>query len=485
MATNNSAAASPLVQRKFGFRDVLAYGAGDFGCNMSFALKGTLSLFWTQFMGINPITMASLLLLVQVWDAVNDPLIGAMVDADKHHYKRNKFLQYVWVGSIGLLVAGALCFVPWQSAPYVVKCILFVAGYILWDAFYTIANVPYGSMLSLISNDAADRAKLSTGRSVGSMAGGMSAQMILPMLIYDDNNELLGTRIFFIALVMGVLGFLAFQFMLKNTVLRVDTELRLKEDAPKFNPLVATKNFLRNRPAVGATLAPVGMFIGMYGATTASQIMFQSYFQNARISGVLSMVSYAGMFLFIPFVTPIVRKFGKKEAVTVGACVCVAAYVLMLVLPITPDGRGLAMFVACQLLNALGGGIGQCISWSLMADAMDYEEWKFGTRNEGTTYALHSFFRKLAQGIGPSLGLVLAASFGYNEALGAAQTAETALNMRYLTAAMYLVSALMQFVAYGLVFNLDKKTLAQMEQDLGKKHEDMKADITKMVGGDD
>lgn len=57
MATKNSAAASPLVQRKFGFRDVLAYGAGDFGCNMSFALKGTLSLFWTQFMGINPITM--------------------------------------------------------------------------------------------------------------------------------------------------------------------------------------------------------------------------------------------------------------------------------------------------------------------------------------------------------------------------------------------------------------------------------------------
>lgn len=485
MATTSSATASPLTKRKFGMLDVVAYGAGDFGCNMSFALKGTLSLFWTQFMGITPVTMASLLLLVQVWDAVNDPMIGAMVDADRHQYKRNKFLQYVWVGSIGLLVAGALCFVPWTSAPYVVKCILFVAGYILWDAFYTIANVPYGSLLSLISNDAADRAKLSTGRSVGSMAGSMSAQMILPMLIYDANNEILGTRIFFIALVMGVLGFIAFQFMLKNTVVRVDTDVRLKEDAPKFNPLVAAKNFLRNRPAVGATLAPVGMFIGMYGATTASQIMFQSYFQNARISGVLSMVSYAGMFLFIPFVTPIVRKFGKKEAVTVGACVSVAAYVLMLVLPITPDGKGLAMFVACQLLNALGGGIGQCISWSLMADAMDYEEWKFGTRNEGTTYALHSFFRKLAQGVGPSLGLVLAAALGYDETLKAAQTAATALNMRYLTAAMYLFSALVQLVAFGLIFNLDKKTLARMEADLGKQHEDMKADLSQMVGGED
>ena len=64
--------------------------------------------------------------------------------------------------------------------------------------------------------------------------------------------------------------------------------------------------------------------------------------------------------------------------------------------------------VGCIGACRLGGGIGSCLSWSLMADAIDYNEWKFGVREEGTTYALHSFFRKLAQGIGPSLGLVLA-----------------------------------------------------------------------------
>ena len=219
---------------------MLAYGLGDFGCNMSFALKGTLTIFWTQYMGIDSILMASLLLLVQVWDAINDPVIGAMVDADKRQYKRNKFLAYIWAGSVGLLVAGALCFVPWTGAPYVVKCILFVAGYILWDAFYTVANVPYGSMLSLITADPVERAKLSTGRSVGSMVGSISASVILPMLIYDASNNLLGERIFIIALVMGILGFIAFQFMIRNTVVRVDTQVTLKEDAPKFNPLKAT-----------------------------------------------------------------------------------------------------------------------------------------------------------------------------------------------------------------------------------------------------
>ena len=105
---------------------------------------------------------------------------------------------------------------------------------------------------------------------------------------------------------------------------------------------------------------------------------------------------------------------------------------------------------------------------------MDYEEWKFGVRNEGTTYAMHSFFRKLAQGIGPSLGLVLATALGYDAALKADQTAAVALNMRYLTASMYLLSAVIQFVAYAFIYNLDKKTLARMEHDLGRDNNEEK-----------
>ena len=162
--------------------------------------------------------------------------------------------------------------------------------------------------------------------------------------------------------------------------------------------------------------------------------MFQSYFQNARISGVIGMLSYIRLFLYAPFIGKIAARFGKKEAITFGCSISVLAYVLMLVLPLSPDSTGLLLFVLCQLLNALGAGIGTCLSWSLMADAMDYEEWKFGVRNEGTTYAMHSFFRKLAQGIGPSLGLVCATALGYDAALKAQQTAEVALNMRYLTA---------------------------------------------------
>lgn len=108
--------------RKFGMIDKLAYGAGDFACNMSFALKGYLMVFWTQYMGITEATYATLLILVQIWDAVNDPLIGAMIDSDRRKYKRGKFKAYIFAGSLGLIIAGALCFIPAPNAPSKTSC---------------------------------------------------------------------------------------------------------------------------------------------------------------------------------------------------------------------------------------------------------------------------------------------------------------------------------------------------------------------------
>ena len=457
--------------RKFGMRDSFAYAAGDFGCNMSFALKGTMALFWTQFMQMDSILYAALLIVVQVWDAINDPLIGSIVDADKRQYKRNKFLSYIFVGSIGLIIGGALCFVPWQSASAAAKVIIFVCGYVLWDAFYTIANVPYGSLLSLISKEPADRASLSAWRSVGSLVGNMVPMVILPFLIYDKNNNIVGERVFFAALLMGILGFIAFQFMIRNTEIRVEEPVKCNEGQPKFNVLKAIKNFLHNRPAVGATVAAMGMFLGMQGATTAVQVLFQSYFANAKISGVVKLFAMIPIFLFTPLARKMVVKYGKKELSVFGSICSVVACVAMLILPITPDMSGLMIYIICQLINSLGMGIYSTVSWALMGDAIDYNEWKHGVREEGVTYSLHSFFRKLSQGIGPALALVIMAALGYVEADKGNQTFEVAMNMRYLVAALYTMSALLQLIGLGLIYNLDKKKLAKMNEELDAKRE--------------
>jgi len=451
--------------RKFGIRDSVAYAAGDLGCNMSFALKGTIMpIFWTQFMGMD-LWYSLLIVIVQVWDAINDPLIGSLIDSDRRKYKRNKFLQYIWAGSIGLIVGGACCFLPFPNAPTFAKAIIFVAGYVVWDAFYTVANVPYGSLLSLISTEPADRASLSAWRSVGSMVGNMVPMIILPFIVYDDNNNLIGERVFLAALIMGFLGFLCFQFMIKNTEIRVDTDVKL-DDAPKFNVMEAMKNFCHNRPAVGATVAACGMFLGMQGGTTAVTVLFQSYFKNIDASGIVSAFAMLPIILFTPLARKMVVKYGKQELATIGAFCSMFAAALMLFLPITGDNKGMMIYIVCQLINSLGMGIYSTVSWGMMGDAIDYNEWKTGKREEGTVYALHSFFRKLAQGCGPALALVVMVALGYVGANEGNQTAEVALRMRYLVPGLYLVSGLMQFVGLKLIYNLDKKTTAQMTAEL-------------------
>ena len=474
--------------RKFGIRDSVAYAAGDLGCNMSFALKGTIMpLFWTQVMGLSA-WYSLLIVILQVWDAINDPLIGTMIDSDRRKYRRNKFLQYIWFGSIGLIVGGALCFLPFPGAPEWAKIVIFMAGYVIWDAFYTVANVPYGSLLSLISKDPADRASLSAWRSIGSMVGNMLPMVILPFLVYNPDQTLNGPMVFVAALVMGVLGFICFQFMIKNTEIRVDTEVSLNEDQPKFNVFKAMGNFLKNRPAVGATLAAMGMFIGMQGANTAVSVTFQIYFKNAQISGLISMFSMIPIVVFTPLARKMVVKYGKKELSMIGAiCYIVGAAVLLLaplgIIPVSEGQTGLdlIMYIVAQLIMALGMGIYSTVSWAMMGDAIDYNEWKTGSREEGIVYSLHSFFRKLAQGIGPAIALTIMQGMGYvNNAKPNAEGVFTeidvtlfswdfALEVRSLIAILFLVAGVMLFIGLGLVYNLDKKTLEKMQAELAAR----------------
>ena len=470
--------------RKFGMRDSLAYAAGDLGCNMSFALKGTIMpIFWTQVMGLSA-WYSLLIIILQVWDAINDPLIGTMIDSDRHKYKRNKFLQYIWFGSIGLIVGGALCFLPFQGAPEWAKIIIFMAGYVIWDAFYTVANVPYGSLLSLISKDPADRASLSAWRSIGSMIGNMLPMVILPLLVYNADGSLNGPMVFVTALIMGALGFICFQFMIKNTEIRAESEISLNEDQPKFNVFKAMGNFIKNRPAMGATIAAMGMFIGMQGANTAVTVTFQIYFDNPQISGIVTMFSMIPIVVFTPLARKMVVKYGKKELSLVGSvCYIAGAAVLLLaplgIIPVTETNTGLdlIMYIVAQLIMALGMGIYSTVSWAMMGDAIDYNEWKTGTREEGIVYSLHSFFRKLAQGVGPAVALTIMQGMGYvNNAIDPNTGAEIidptlfswdfALDVRSLVAILFLVAGVMLFIGLGLVYNLDKKTLNKMQEEL-------------------
>ena len=463
-------------KRLFGMRDKVSYAAGDLGCNMSFALKNTVMfVFWTQFMALGENLYATLLLVVQIWDAINDPLLGSLFDMDKRKYKRGKFKTYIFIGAAGLVLSGLFFFLPLPKAPLAMRCILFVLGYILWDAFYTIANVPYGSMMSVITTNGSERSQLSTWRSIGSMIGNILPMVLLPMICYDASNNLKGEVVFVAALIMGVIGFVCFMFMLKTTTIRVDeSNVTISENTEKFNVFKAMKNFIKNPPAVGATLAAMAMFIGMQGSSAATTVLFQSYFGATlgevamKASGIVMLIGYLPMFLFMPFIKRIVDKWGKKEACSVGSAVSVFGG-LLLFLPLGSGMAGLVGYVIAQVFFGLGLGFYTCVSWALMADAIDYNEWKNGKKEEGTVYSLHSFFRKLAQGLGPSLVVVIMGWLGYVGANGAEQLYTVAENMKWLVAGLYTFSAIVMFVSITFIYNLNKKKVEVMTNELATR----------------
>jgi GPH family glycoside/pentoside/hexuronide:cation symporter len=177
------------------------------------------------------------------------------------------------------------------------------------------------------------------------------------------------------------------------------------------------------------------------------------------------------MFLFMPFIKKIVNKFGKKEASVAGTIVSLIGGAFMLIFPLIPNKSvSLVLYLVGLVIFGLGMGVYTCVSWALMADAIDYNEWKTGKREEGTVYSLHSFFRKLAQGVGPSIVLLIMGALGYVSDLGTGgQSAATSYNMCWLVAGLYLFSAIMQFIGIAVIYNLDKKTMAQMNAELAER----------------
>ena len=453
--------------RKFGMLDKLSYAAGDAGCNCSFALAGTwFTLFWTEYMHIDPLFFSALLIAFKVWDAINDTLIGSIMDASKKEYKRGKFLTYIAFGSFILAAAACVCFLPIPNAPMVVKCLICTLGYVAWDAAYTIVNVPYGAMMSNITAVPGERAQLGAWRNLGSMIIAMPIGVVLPMVLTNADGVTYNYKMLFpIALILGVVALGMFWFMIKTTVFRVKTNTTVSEE--KFNLIGSIGNFMRNGAAVGATLIPVSMFLGQYGAATCTSVVFRSYFGNGSLSGIMQMIGMLPMLFFIPFAKPLTEKFGKKEAAAFCSIFSVVGCVLMNVVPMAPNMTGVLIYVGLSFVHGIGLGCGSMMANAMMADAIDYNEWKNGKREESITYAVHSFFRKLSQGIGPSIGLVLMVMVGYDET-AAVQSMEVATRLRYVMTGFTLFTSVLNFVAIKMIYPLDKKTLAQMNKELGR-----------------
>ena len=468
--------------RPFGIRDKIGYALGDLGCNLSFSLISAFMLdFYTQYIGIPGAIWSVIIIVTKVWDGVNDPIMGGIMDSVRIGRSGSKFKPWMSIAAIGLTVTGALVFLPVPNAALWLKVTLCIVTYLLWDICYTLMNVPYGSLSAAITADPLERTSLSTWRSIGAAIGG-GISMLLPLLLYDDNQNLNGDILIWVALAMGAVALVVYILCIKMTTERVVVPPERRE---KINYLKTLKGFITNRPLLALCLASFASIVFFMSSTQTAKWLFQIHFQNTDMITVCTIISYLPMVFFIPFTSKIVAKFGKKYSVGMPFALSIVAAVVMLCIPIPGNQTGMIIYIVGLMFIQTGGGMFNLITWAMVNDCIDYQQLKTGMREEGSVYAMYSLFRKIAQGVSLSLPLLCMQAVGYNPQADPIGNQDPGVPeaMVKMSIGLMLIGAVIMFVSFMLIYNLGKKEVADMQAKLNKTDEDEK--LISMPQGDD
>lgn len=468
--------------RPFGIRDKIGYALGDLGCNLSFSLISAFMLdFYTQYIGIPAAIWSVIIIVTKVWDGVNDPIMGGIMDSVRIGRSGSKFKPWMSIAAIGLTVTGALVFLPVPNAALWLKVTLCIVTYLLWDICYTLMNVPYGSLSAAITADPLERTSLSTWRSIGAAIGG-GISMLLPLLLYDDNQNLNGDILIWVALAMGAVALVVYILCIKMTTERVVVPPERRE---KINYLKTLKGFITNRPLLALCLASFASIVFFLSSTQTAKWLFQIHFHNTDMISVATIISYLPMVFFIPFTSKLVAKFGKKYSVGMPFVLSIVAAVVMLCIPIPGNQTGMIIYIVGLMLIQSGGGMFNLITWAMVNDCIDYQQLKTGMREEGSVYAMYSLFRKIAQGVSLSLPLLCMQAVGYNPQADPIGNQDPGVPeaMVKMSIGLMLIGAVIMFVSFMLIYNLGKKEVADMQAKLNKTDEDEK--LISMPQGDD
>lgn len=477
--------------KPFGAKDKIGYMMGDFGCNMSFQLIGMYLLtFMTQGMGLSMNHWAIIVVVAKIFDAINDPIIGALVDARKPG-KRGKYLPWIFFGAFAIAITTALLFIDIRGMSYGGRFAYCLIMYCVWSIAYTAANVPYGSLNAALTDDPAQRSSLSSLRSIGAGIAMLPIMIVIPMVVYGEKDPETGIQpvipetFIWVAVVCGIVAIAGFMLTCFLTKEREQVE----KPKQKFNYLETLKGFVTNRGALGMCLASFSQLVFVMSYSTTLPLVCQFFFEDASMSGMVSIVMMAPMVIFIPFMGKLTKKFGKKEISMWPNLIAIAMLVVMLFIPFPKTSGGMWIYAICLGVAMAASAMFNLGTWSMVADCVDEQEVKtakkdgknlyatyltaeqFGKRDEASVYATYSLARKAAQGIGSALVAALAAWVGYDSTNAGATTPETASNLLQLSIILPLVGSILIFVSFLLVYNLDKKKVIDNTNFLRDKNE--------------
>ena len=453
----------------------IGYGFGDMSSSMFWKLFSYfLPFFYSNVFGLSLADAGVLMLVTRIWDAVSDPMMGIIADRTKTRW--GKYRPYLLFFALPFAVCGILLFTTPENG----KVVWAYVTYLLMMTVYTGINVPYGSLLNVMTADSDEKSVLSSYRMFFAYGGSFIALFAWEPLcnMFDKTRiategtgglEAISTnpaawQNAMIVIASCCLVLFLLSFLLTKEHVKSESTVSVGQDL---------KLLLKNKPwwiLIGAALAS-NLFNTVRGTTTA--YFFADYIQQmVSLDGKWAFLVSAGIFLSIGEIAnmagvvlavPMSRHLGKKSTYILSMAALIVLSAAFFFLPATAGGYW--AMLAFQIVISVFTGVISPLVWSMYADVADYSELKDGTASTGLIFSSASMAQKFGGAFGGSAVMWLLAAFGYNTIAGAVQTETAILGLRILMSWVpALVAALSILVVW--FYPLTKKKMSAVQAEL-------------------
>lgn len=449
--------------KPFGMQDKVGYMLGNIGGDLFFQfIGGYLMLFYTDVLGITAGAVGTMLIIARIWDAMNDPMMGTFIDR-RPVGKNGKFRPYLLYITVPVTLMGFLTFTAIPGIPENLKLVYAYVTYIGFGMCYTAINIPYGSLASVMTTDPVERTSLSTFRSVGALLANLVIMALAPMLIFT-NGVATASGFMKAAGVFVILSNLCYFLAYKFTTERVKHQVQEVKEKVSFGKTI--KTLLKNRALIGIMVASFGMLASQFTVMALTPYLYKDYFKSPELIVVGGLIGMLSSFIILPFLAPLVAKLGKKELIVVTMFIALAANIALFLSPLSNP----YVYMAINFVVSVGTGFFNVLIWALVGDAIDYQEYITGKREEGIVYASYSLVRKLGQAIAGGLGGFALTFIGYQVGLET-QTVEVALGIKNIIIVLPLLATVISIIAMTFIYNLSKNKLSEMTAELEARRE--------------
>ena len=392
-------------------KEKIAYALGDAAAGgitwkvMSIAFP----LFFTNVFGLTVADAATLMLVARLFDVVTDPIMGSLADRTRSRW--GTYRPWLIFGAIPLgLVFALLLYTP-DFGP-VGKRIWAYGLYLLMMAVYTAVNVPYGSLLGVMTDNDHEKNQFSSFRMVGAYAMGFITLLSFPYL----QKLIGGTEAHQYAVIGAVLGGLAALMTLLCGLLTKERLQPVRAEKFSFKPFA---NLVRNKPWICLTLA--GIFSNFFnGFRYAVAGYLLTYCLGGEVTMGSLIINYT-VFMTFGEVTCMVfgglsplftRMVGsKKKAFSIAALICAASSIAFFFIP--RDASYIWLMIVNVIITSIGIGFYSPLLWSMYADVADYSTKTYGTSSTGLIFSSGTMAQKLGSAVSGALVALLLGMAGF------------------------------------------------------------------------